>query len=42
MRRLIQKELEDGIAMKMIEGYMHPISSVHVVASEDSLTISAL
>ena len=42
LRRLVQKELEDGIAMKMIEGYMHPISSVHVVASEDSLTISAL
>ena len=35
LRRLIQKELEDGIAVKMIENYEHPISVIKATGSED-------
>ena len=35
LRRLIQKELEDGIAVKMIENYQHPISVIKATGSED-------
>ena len=35
LRRLIQKELEDGIAVKMIENYEHPISVLKATGSAD-------
>ena len=35
LRRLIQKELEDAIAVKMIESYENPISVLKASASED-------
>ena len=35
LRRLIQKELEDGIAVKMIENYEHPISVLKASGSAD-------
>ena len=35
LRRLIQKELEDGIAVKMIENYQNPISVIKASGSDD-------
>ena len=42
LRRLIQKELEDAIAVKMIESYEHPISVLKASASGETLELLAL
>jgi ATP-dependent Clp protease ATP-binding subunit ClpA len=42
LRRLIQKELEDAIAVKMIESYEHPISVLKASANGDTLELLAL
>lgn len=42
LRRLIQKELEDGIAVKMIENYEHPISVLKASGSADGERLEIL
>ena len=42
LRRLIQKELEDPIATKLIESYMNPISHMEVDVEDDKLVLRAL
>ena len=42
LRRLIQKELEDPIATKIIESYMNPISQMKVTLNGDKLEVFAL
>ena len=32
LRRQIQKDLEDDIATKLIDSYLHPIQSIHASA----------
>ena len=42
LRRTIQKELEDPIAIKIIDSYEHPISKIHVAAENDAIQLDAL
>ncbi len=42
LRRLIQKELEDAIASRLIEGYAHPVTQISISASEDSIQLAAM
>ena len=42
LRRLIQKELEDPIATKLIENYMHPITHLKVTCVDEKLELLAL
>ncbi len=42
LRRVIQKELEDGIALRLIEGYEHPICQLHASAAEDKIQLLAM
>ncbi len=42
LRRLIQKELEDSIAVRLIEGYEHPISQLKALAQEDKIHLLAM
>jgi len=42
LRRLIQKELEDPIATKIIESYMTPVSKMKAVSDGEKLDILAL
>ena len=42
LRRLIQKELEDSIAVRLIEGYAHPISQLKAIAQEDKIQLLAM
>ena len=37
LRRLIQKELEDSIAVRLIEGYQHPISQLKAVVEDEKI-----
>ncbi len=41
LRRQIQKDLEDPIATKIIDGYMHPISHISVTAGENGVSVQA-
>ena len=36
LRRQIQKDLEDDIATKLIDSYLHPIQSIHASATEST------
>lgn len=38
LRRLIQKELEDAIASRIIDSYASPIRTLHVTVAEDQLS----
>lgn len=38
LRRLIQKELEDVIASRIIGSYANPIKKIHITATEDQLS----
>ena len=40
LRRTIQKELEDPISEAIIDSFEHPISSIHIVAEEDSVKLN--
>ncbi len=40
LRRLIQRELEDEIAQRIIDSYMTPVTSVHASAREDAVELS--
>ena len=42
LRRLIQKELEDAIAVRLIEGWQHPISHLKAYAEEDKIQLLAM
>ena len=42
LRRLIQKELEDAIAVRLIEGYAHPISQLKAIAGGDQIELLAM
>ncbi|MFI3252834.1 MAG: ATP-dependent Clp protease ATP-binding subunit [Eubacteriales bacterium] len=41
LRRLIQKELEDKIAMEMIENYEKPLKAILATSKEDTVVIQA-
>ena len=42
LRRLIQKELEDSIAVRLIEGYATPISHMKAYAEDDKIQLLAM
>ncbi len=42
LRRLIQKELEDAIAVRLIESYANPITQLKVLADEDKIQLLSL
>ena len=42
LRRTIQRELEDGIAERMIDSYDHPISQIKLLADGENVEILAL
>ena len=42
LRRLIQKELEDAIATRIIDSYQHPITQLKATAEENSVSLLAL
>ena len=42
LRRLIQKELEDAIAVRMIEGWQRPISQLKAAAQDDQIQLLAM
>ena len=42
LRRTIQKELEDAIAMRLIEGYDSPISHMKAYAENDKIELLAM
>ena len=42
LRRYIQKHLEDPIATRIIESYLHPVSTLKAVVEEDKINILAL
>ena len=41
LRRLIQKELEDTIAVRLIEGYQHPVTQMTALADQDQIQLLA-
>ena len=41
LRRQIQKDLEDGIATKLIDSYLHPLQSIHASADGDSVVLAS-
>ena len=42
LRRLIQRELEDAIATRIIDSYAHPITQLKATAENDSIQLFAL
>ena len=42
LRRLIQRELEDAIANRIIESWQHPVTHIRATAHHDAVEISAL
>ena len=42
LRRLIQRELEDAIANRIIENYAHPVTRIHVTAEAEQVKIDAM
>ncbi|MCI9156340.1 MAG: ATP-dependent Clp protease ATP-binding subunit [Lawsonibacter sp.] len=42
LRRLIQKELEDAIAVRLIEGYQSPVSQLKAVSDGEKLELLAM
>ena len=42
LRRLIQKELEDAIAVRLIEGYQNPVSQLKAVSDGEKLELLAM
>ena len=42
LRRLIQKELEDAIAVRLIEGYQDPVSQLKAVSDGEKLELLAM
>ena len=42
LRRHIQKNLEDPIATKIIDSYLHPITALKAVVEDDKIQILAI
>ena len=42
LRRTIQRDIEDGVAERIIDSYEHPISQVSLTANDDQVEILAL
>ena len=42
LRRVIQKELEDAIAVRLIEGYQHPVSQMKALVEDDTIHLLAM
>ena len=42
LRRTIQRDIEDGVAERIIDSYEHPISQVSLTANDDKVEILAL
>jgi len=42
LRRLIQKDLEDPIATRIIDSYQHPITQIKATAEGDTVSLLAL
>ena len=42
LRRLVQRELEDAIAMKLIESWQTPVTQLKAVADQDHIVLEAL
>ena len=42
LRRLIQKELEDAIALRLIQGYQHPVTQLKALADQDQIQLLAM
>ena len=42
LRRLIQKELEDAIAERIISSWQHPVSQINVSSDGDSLILTTV
>ena len=42
LRRLIQKELEDAIAERIINSWQHPVSQINVSSDGDSLILTTV
>ena len=42
LRRLIQRELEDAIATRIIDNYAHPITQLKATAENDTIQLFAL
>ena len=42
LRRTIQREIEDGVAERIIDSYEHPISQVKLTGSDGKIEILAL
>ena len=42
LRRLIQKELEDAIAIRLIEGWQNPVSQLKAVSDGEKLELLAM
>ncbi len=40
LRRLIQKELEDAIALRLIESYMTPVTALHASVEQEKIVLS--
>ena len=39
LRRLIQRELEDAIALRLIDSYMEPVKAIHATATQDKIVL---
>ncbi len=39
LRRLIQRELEDAIALRLIDSYMEPVKVIHATAAQDKIVL---
>ena len=42
LRRLIQRDLEDAIATRIIDSYQNPITQLKATAGEDSISLLAM
>ena len=42
LRRLIQKELEDAIALRLIQGYQHPVTQLKALADQEQIQLLAM
>lgn len=42
LRRTIQKQLEDPIATKIIDSYLHPVTALKAVVEDEKINILAL
>ena len=41
LRRLIQKELEDAIATRIINSYANPVTKIHISIADQKIVLDA-